>query len=85
MKVLCVCEYGNVRSVALAYLIKTIYGHETIAIGAKNTSDKTRQMMYEWADRVIYVPDLVGKDVWHDPFHHNLQHKLLKKLKELGL
>lgn len=85
MKVLCVCEHGNVRSVALAYLIKTIYKHEAIAIGEKDTSKETRDLLIEWADKVIYVPDLVGEDIWHDPFHHNLQHKLLKVIDTLGL
>ena len=109
MKVLCICEHGNVRSVALAYLIKTIYGHEAIAVGVKNISAHTDLMLTEWADKIIYldgnieidkghkVKDVithpnektiildVGEDIWHDPFHHNLQHKLLKKLKSLEL
>lgn len=85
MRILCICEHGNVRSVALAYLIKTIYGHEAIAIGRKITSPETMRMLEKWADGVIEVDKLVGPDVWHDPFHHNLQHKLLKRLKGLDL
>lgn len=85
MKVLCVCEHGNVRSVALAYLIKTIYKHEAIAVGEEDTSPETMEMLGNWADKVIYVPDLVGEDVWHDPFNHNLQHKLLKVIGDLDL
>lgn len=85
MKVLCVCEYGNIRSVALAYLIKTIYRYEAIAVGRKNVSKDTMEVLEAWADKVIDVTKLVGEDVWHDPFHQELQHKLLKKLKGLNL
>lgn len=85
MKVLCICEHGNVRSVALAYLIKTIYGHEAIAVGHKNVSKDTMDMLMMWADKSIDVTKLVGEDIWYDPFNRNLQHKLLKKLKSLKL
>lgn len=98
MKILCICEHGNVRSVALAYLIKTIYKHEAIAIGWKNVSKETKEMLFNWADKIIYldynVPGKlnnkefqlnVGEDIWHDPYHQGLQHKLLKRLKELNL
>ena len=57
MKILCVCEHGNTRSVALAYLIKTIYKHEALACGMKNMSDETRQMLFAWADKIIFLTD----------------------------
>lgn len=101
MKVLCICEHGNVRSVALAYLIKTIYGHEAIAIGEKTINDDTLSILADWSDKIIkFTPGygaimggngkkvthlLIGDDIWFNPFHHNLQHKLLKKLKDLNL
>lgn len=50
MRVLCVCEHGNIRSVALAYLIKTIYKHEVIAAGYKNLSEESLQGLMQWAD-----------------------------------
>jgi hypothetical protein len=93
MKVLCICENGNVRSVALAYLLKTIFGHEAIAIGAKKSSTETQEMLIKWADKVIIfntaIPyfdkpfDIVfdlGEDKWHNPLAQELIHKLYKEL-----
>lgn len=104
MKILCICEHGNVRSVALAYLIKTIYTHEAISIGSKNTSESTMFILYEWADKIIFLDKNlfnkytklekkvynmqlldVGEDIWHDPYHPNLIHKILKQINSLGL
>jgi len=99
MKILCVCSHGNVRSVALAYQLKTIYNHEAIAIGAKEVSPKTFNMLEKWADKVIWLDKWpkewklnkkysivnVGEDVWHNPFSQELQHKLMKNLKYLNL
>lgn len=53
MKVLCVCEHGNVRSVALAYLLKTIYSHEALSCGIRNMSQETKRTLFTWADKVI--------------------------------
>ena len=55
MKILTVCEHGNVRSVACAYLIKSIYKHDTLACGVKETSEETKKMLYDWADKVILM------------------------------
>lgn len=101
MKVLCICSHGNVRSVALAYLIKTIYKHEAIAIGIKPSSIETLKMLYAWADMIVVTTsglgikaptDInkirlldIGEDIWHNPFAQELQHKLLKSLKDLNL
>lgn len=103
MKILVLCNHGNVRSVGLAYLIKTIYGHDVLSAGVEENSENTLEMLMRWADKIICLtkeslnhasPTVffeksafinVGKDVWHDPFHHNLQHKLLKELKGLDL
>ena len=57
MKILCVCEHGNVRSVALAYLLKTIYGYDVLACGVRETSDETKKMLWNWADKVIALQD----------------------------
>lgn len=101
MKILVLCNHGNVRSVALAYLIKTIYKHEAIAVGISETSKETQEMLFNWADKIItlytnpkfkVLPPFskmhkldVGEDVWHNPFAQELQHKLLKHIKELEL
>lgn len=53
MKILCICEHGNVRSVALAYLLKTIYGYDVLNCGLRENSEDTRKMLYEWADKII--------------------------------
>lgn len=55
MKILCVCQKGNSRSVALAWFLRTEYGHETIPIGIRSLTDETKKMMYEWADLIILV------------------------------
>ena len=55
MKVLCLCQGGNVRSVALAYLLK--YGADTDALACswqKNTPE-TIQMLCEWADAIALL------------------------------
>lgn len=101
MKILVLCNHGNVRSVGLAYLIKTIYKHEAIAAGVEDLSADTLLYLAKWADKIItltpeamktmegYTDKLgnlyVGEDIWHNPFAQELQHKLLKHLKELDL
>ena len=54
-KVLCLCQKGNSRSVVLAYFIRKQFGHETLAAGMVTASRATREMLYEWADRIILV------------------------------
>ena len=65
-KVLCICEGGNVRSVAMAQHLKEI-GHEAIAIGYKYTSEETRKILYKWADRIVFLKDYIPIDLWHNP------------------
>lgn len=58
MRILTVCEHGNVRSVAMAYLIKTIYHHkhEVLAVGVKDVSKQTFEYLANrWADKVIVM------------------------------
>jgi predicted protein tyrosine phosphatase len=67
-KVLCICEHGNVRSVALAYLIKTIYGHDALACGMRETGDDTKSMLLKWAEIVIVLDEQISLDLmkWKD-------------------
>ena len=51
-KVLCVCEHGNSRSVALAYLLKRA-GHDALAMGVTTASPMTADLLANWADVVI--------------------------------
>ena len=55
MKVLCLCQKGNSRSVVLAWYLRKLFKHETLAAGMVSTSRSTRRMLYEWADRIILV------------------------------
>lgn len=86
MKVLCVCDQGNNRSVQFAHLLKYLK-HDTIPIGLRTTSDGTLKMLFEWADVIICtddtqaVPDKyqakyklwnVGPDRYPRPFNHEL-------------
>ncbi len=65
MNVLCVCNHGNVRSVALARAIKDIsfnkegHPHEAIAIGAQITSEDTFTHMLLWADTCVWLSEAV--------------------------
>jgi hypothetical protein len=79
MKVLCVCDAGNVRSHALKIACQP--DHEALAIGRWFFSGETIDMLSEWADVIIVAePDIenaidarfhekmwcvdLGPDVW---------------------
>lgn len=97
MRVLVLCNHGNVRSVGLAYLIKTIYKHDVLTAGVEENSSETLSQLRSWAEKIIsltkeahdmYPESIfidVGKDTWHNPFDQQLQHKLLKQIKNLDL
>jgi len=55
MKILCVCEGGNVRSVACAYVFKYEYGYDALAVSSRKNNLETHQMLWEWADRIIVM------------------------------
>ena len=55
MKILCLCERGNSRSVALAWLLKDGMGFDALAIGMRAASEETKNMLYQWADKIILV------------------------------
>lgn len=72
MKVLTICERGNSRSVALAWLLKDGMGFDAVAMGIRAASGDTKQMLYKWADKII----LVDKDFLPEvpqEFHDKLQ------------
>ena len=64
MKILTVCEHGNVRSVALAYLLKVIYGYDVLAIGMKETGIETQNMLFTWADTIIFLEHSFVPSTW---------------------
>ena len=87
-KYLCICAWGNVRSVAMAQFIKELNGkyknhvqdgtlqYEAIAIGNCVTSKETRKLLKEWADVVIDMRDYLPKDIWGNPRDPDLKEKV---------
>jgi len=62
VKVLCVCEGGNVRSRALAYMLHDLYHHEAIPVGWRWSSAETLAMLCGWADLIVVMqPWMTGK------------------------
>lgn len=67
-KVLCVCQGGNSRSVALAYLLKYGYDLDAVAIGWEGNSKETVNMLCGWAD-VIVLMEAYFKEKINTQFH----------------
>ena len=95
MKILCICEQGNTRSVGLAYILKTLFNQDAIAIGYKKVGEETLATMYNWADKVVIFDENfhilndeptkiirfnVGQDVWWNFKHQELVHRLYREL-----
>lgn len=55
MKILCICERGNSRSVALAYIFKDVLNQDALAMGIRATTEDTKIMLYDWSDIIILV------------------------------
>ncbi len=55
MKVLCVCEKGNSRSVGCAFLLKKKYHVDALACGVVTASFGTLLMLCNWADLIIVM------------------------------
>lgn len=94
-KILTICEYGNSRSVALAWMLKEQHGKEAIAIGICCTSPETFAMMCAWADTIIVTVGHIshpilnvfgGKvkvwDVGRDVYFLGYKEELIKKYQE---
>lgn len=91
IKILCICDGGNVRSVAMVQYIKELNGkweerkedfkltNDAIAIGEKETSKETMDMLRNWADKIIDMREHLPVDLWHNPRHPDLR----KKVEEL--
>jgi predicted protein tyrosine phosphatase len=71
MRFLCICDGGNVRSRALAYVLHDLMDHEAIPIGRRWASHYTMRMLCEWADVVVVMQPNMIESVPHD-----LQHKV---------
>jgi len=61
MKILCVCNFGNVRSVALKnsfrMLNKKEIKYDALNVGLLCTSEETLKYLINWADLVIDLAD----------------------------
>jgi len=94
-KFLTMCQGGNSRAVACAFLLKYKYYKDAIACGWERNSKKTIEMMCTWADIIIlmqeefrkYIP--VGHqdkirviDVGHDRWASPLHPELLQAIDE---
>lgn len=95
-KILCLCQRGNSRSVALAWYLKDKVGHEAIAIGMTASSRQTREMLYKWADLIVlvigdrykhWIPEEYHRklkvwDVGSDVYFRGFDHELMVKHKK---
>lgn len=71
MKALAVCEFGHVRSVTLARILRH-HGHEALACGyADRFGTDTLLMLYDWAD-VVYPLDRTAKAAMERRIGHEL-------------
>jgi len=97
-KFLCICQKGNSRSVALAYLLKKM-GHYAIAVGYSTTPRDLLKQLCKWADQIIlvaprmmkYIPERyrgkvlvfdVGTDVYFKGYDKGLLDKYKQYIKE---
>ena len=55
MRVLCLCQGGNVRSVALAFVLKYEYSEDALAASLEKNSPETLASMMEWAEKIFVV------------------------------
>lgn len=92
-KYLCICDYGQVRSVAMAWYIHGLnrednkikhLQYEAIPIGAVTTSKKTMKMMKKWADVVIDVRKYIPSDTYGNPNNPELMEKVKLIWEELN-
>lgn len=67
MKFLCVCDGGNVRSVAMAYALK-MNEQEALAVGRLYTTKETMDMLSSWADQIILMEPHMIESI--DPMFH---------------
>ena len=95
MKIVTICQRGNSRSVALAYLIKHELKHEAIAIGVRQHSAETKKMLFDWADVLIltdkrFLPEIPTEyhtklkiyDVGRDKFFRGFDEGLLQTFRD---
>jgi hypothetical protein len=55
MKILCICEAGAARSVAMAFSLKYNWRHDALAASAAKNSPATMRMLCKWAEKIILM------------------------------
>jgi predicted protein tyrosine phosphatase len=55
MKVLTICQGGQVRSVGLKYILTYKYNHEALACGVQSNTPDTISMLCGWADAIVIL------------------------------
>lgn len=53
--VICVCQGGNSRSVACAYVLKYQFGIDALACSWEKNSPETMAMLFRWATIIIVM------------------------------
>lgn len=61
MRIICVCNGGNCRSVALAEVLKGQYGHEAFAVGTYWFRKSSQETLFQWAERIFVVEPFDAK------------------------
>ena len=54
-KFLCICQGGNSRSVALAYVLKYGTPHEALSASWEKNTPETLEMLFRWADYIFVL------------------------------
>lgn len=63
MKALCICQGGNSRSVACAYLLKYHCGVDALSSSVEKNAPETFSMLFAWADIIITMQPEFGANV----------------------
>lgn len=63
MKILCVCQRGNVRSASLAYILKDAFGHDAVAIGWQTAGPELQGMLFVWAERIVVMECYIAEKI----------------------
>jgi hypothetical protein len=65
MKILCVCNQGNKRSVFTKALLN--YNHDALSVGIDVNTPETLALLCEWADKILLAePDMAIPEQWQD-------------------
>lgn len=63
MKVLCICQGGNSRSVACAYVLKYFFNQDALACSQEKNTPETIEMLCSWADHICVMQPQFGEVV----------------------